>query len=61
MIDRNNVKMARDIVQFVPLRQFKTQGANFSLVCVCYYLYYTVMFVVLYFVSVFKVVQFVVK
>ena len=31
-MDRSGVKMVRDIVQFVPLRDFKRQGANFSLV-----------------------------
>ena len=31
-------KMSRDIVQFVPLREFKSKtGANFSLVCTCRY------------------------
>ena len=30
--DRHGNKMARDIVQFVPLRNFNTQGADFSLV-----------------------------
>ena len=33
LVDSQGRRMARDIVQFVPLRQFKTQrGANFSLV-----------------------------
>lgn len=32
LVDRNGTKMFRDIVQFVPLREFKTQGADFSLV-----------------------------
>ena len=38
LISQSGVKMSRDIVQFVPLRQFQNQsGANFSLVSVlCY-------------------------
>ena len=33
LVDRYGKKMARDIVQFVPLREFQTRsGANFSLV-----------------------------
>ncbi|XP_065898751.1 copine-9-like [Dysidea avara] len=31
LVDRRGVRMARDIVQFVPLREFKTQGVDFSL------------------------------
>ena len=33
LLDKYGQKMTRDIVQFVPLRQFKSRGgANFSLV-----------------------------
>lgn len=32
LVDRRGTKMSRDIVQFVPLRQFQRQGSNFSLV-----------------------------
>ena len=33
LVDKYNKKMARDIVQFVPLREYQSKGgANFSLV-----------------------------
>ena len=34
LVDKRGTRMSRDIVQFVPLREFKTRSSmNFSLVC----------------------------